>query len=179
MNNHPLGYLEEDVQLPTLTPNSLLLVNCNILPELAPYHLREKDLRKRAKFLQRTKDAIWHRWTSEYVRALRERHRLKHSNSKNPFSEGDVVIIKSEERNRHFWPLGVIEKLILGRDGVTRAAKVQSRKTVLERAIQHLYRLNFRVTGHRRTGRRRKRSILAHHPSVLGRRSSCGSVTQP
>ena len=127
------------MQLTTLPPNSLLLVNCNILPELTPYHFREKDLRKRTKFLQRTKDAIWHRWTSEYVRALRERHRLKHSNSKNPFSEGDVVIIKSEERNRHFSPLGVIEKLILGRDGVTRAAKVRSRKTVLQRAIQHLY----------------------------------------
>lgn len=61
MNNRSLGYLEEDVQLPTLTPNSLLLIDCNILPELAPYHSNERDLRKRARFLQRTKDAIWRR----------------------------------------------------------------------------------------------------------------------
>ena len=59
MNNRPLCYLEEDVQLPTLTPNSLLFVNSNILPELEPYHIEERDQRKRAKFLQATKDAMW------------------------------------------------------------------------------------------------------------------------
>ena len=139
LNNRPLSYAEDDIQLPTLTPNALLFIKCNLLPELEPYHLKEADLRKRAKFLQRSKDQIWHRWSSEYLRALRERHRLKHGNSKNPLSVGDVVILKSEERNRNCWPLGTIEKLIVGRDGVVRAAKVRTRKTVLERAIQHLY----------------------------------------
>lgn len=47
--------------------------------------------------------------------------------------------MKSEERNRNCWPLGIMQKLIAGRDGVVRAAKVQTQKTVLERAIQHLY----------------------------------------
>lgn len=111
LNNRPLSYMEkwkDDVQLPTLTPNTLLFLNSNILPELTPYHLRDRDLRKRAKFLQRNKDAIWRCWTSEYVRALRERHNLKHGSLKNPFSEGDVVILKSEEQNRSFWPLGMI-----------------------------------------------------------------------
>ena len=32
-----------------------------------------------------------------------------------------------------------MQKLIAGRDGVVRAAKVRTQKTVLERAIQHLY----------------------------------------
>ena len=61
LNNRPLSYLEGDVQLPTLTPNSFLFTNSNILPELAPYHLDERDLRKRAKFLLKTKDAMWRR----------------------------------------------------------------------------------------------------------------------
>ena len=139
LNNWPLSYTEDDVQLPTLTPNALLFVKSNILPELQSCHLKEKDLRKRAKFLQRSKDAIWRRWSSEYLRALRKQHRLKYGNSKNPLSEGDVVILRSEERNRNHWPLGIIEKLIEGRDGVARAAKVRTRKTVLESAIQHLY----------------------------------------
>ena len=43
LNNRPPTYMEEDIQLPPLTPNSLLFVNTNILPELAPYPLREKD----------------------------------------------------------------------------------------------------------------------------------------
>ena len=77
LNNRPLSYLEEDVQLPTLMQNSFLFTNSNILPELAPYHVNERDLRKRAKFPLKTKDTMWRRWTSEYLRALRERHRLK------------------------------------------------------------------------------------------------------
>ena len=139
LNNRPLSYAEDDIQLPTLTPNALLFIKSNILPELQSYHLKEKDLRKRAKFLQRSKDAIWRRQSSEYQRALLERHRLKYGNSKNPLSVGDVLILKSEERNRNCWPLGIIEKLIAGHDGVLRAAKVRTQKTVLERAIQHLY----------------------------------------
>ena len=66
LNNRPLNYAEDDIQLPTLTPNALLFKKFNILPELQSYHLIEKDLRKRAKFLQRSKDAIWCRWCSEY-----------------------------------------------------------------------------------------------------------------
>ena len=66
LNNRPLNYAEDDIQLPMLTPNALLFKKFNILPELQSYHLIEKDLRKRAKFLQRSKDAIWCRWSSEY-----------------------------------------------------------------------------------------------------------------
>ena len=101
LNNRPLSYAEDDIQLPTLKPNALLFKSI-FLPELQPYHLKEKDLRKRAKFLQRSKDAIWRCWSSESLRALRERHHLKYGNSKNPLSVGDVVILKSEERNRNY-----------------------------------------------------------------------------
>ena len=82
LNGRPLCYQEEDVQLPTLTPNTLLFLNTNILPELPPHQLDDKDLCKRAKFLLRTKDALWRRWTAEYLRAFRERHRLKHGDKK-------------------------------------------------------------------------------------------------
>ena len=34
MNNHPLSYLEEDIQAPVLTPNSMLQINPSYLPEL-------------------------------------------------------------------------------------------------------------------------------------------------
>lgn len=139
MNNRPLCYLEEDVQLPTLTPNSLLFLNSNILPELQPYHLEERDLRKHAKFLQKTKDAMWRRRTTEYLRALRERHRLKHGNKQSSLAVGDVVIIKSPERNKNSWPLGIVERLIVGRDGVVRGAGLRAGRSHIERPVQHLY----------------------------------------
>ena len=79
----------------------LLFLNTNILPELPPQQLDDKDLRKHAKFLLRMKDALWHRWTAEYLRALRERHRLKHGDKKCTLAVGDVVVIQSAERNRN------------------------------------------------------------------------------
>ena len=138
MNNRPLCYMEDDVQLPTLTPNSMLLQNVNYLPELEPFR-EEISLRKRAKFLKRTKEEMWRRWTNEYMRALRERHRLKHAKNDHHLAVGDVVIIKSSERNRNQWPLGIVETLIKGVDGVVRAVRLRSGRDRLERAIQHLY----------------------------------------
>jgi hypothetical protein len=34
LNNRPLSYMEDDIQMPTLTPNSMLFVNSNNIPEL-------------------------------------------------------------------------------------------------------------------------------------------------
>ena len=124
MNNRPLCYVEEDVQLPTLTPSVFLMLNSNVLPELQPYHIEERDFRKRAKFLMNTKDAMWRRWTTEYLSALRERHRPRRGKNgkENSLAVGDVVIVKYHERNRSFWPLGIVEQLIAGRDEVVQGA---------------------------------------------------------
>ncbi len=73
------------------------------------------DLRKTAKRLEKCKDAMWKRWTNEYLKELRERHNLKHNNKESSLKVGDVVIIKSDERNRNKWKLGHVENLIKGR----------------------------------------------------------------
>ena len=52
---------------------------------------------------------------------------------------GDVVIIKGDERNRGKWDLGIVQRLIEGRDGVVRAVKLRAGKSYLDRAPQHLY----------------------------------------
>ena len=139
LNNRPLTYLDEDIQLPVLTPNSMLHLDSNHLPELQPHHLPEKDLRKRAKFLQKCKEVMWKRWTAEYVRGLRESHRLAGGNQTNHPHVGDVVIIQDDKRNRNQWKLAVVTKLIKGRDGIIRGASLKTSKETLERAIQHLY----------------------------------------
>ena len=84
---------------------------------------------------------MWKRWTTEYLRALRERYCLKHHGTVSELSRRctDVVIIKSTERNRNCWTLVVIENLIVGKGGVLRAARVRTSKSILERAIQQLY----------------------------------------
>ncbi|XP_046863151.1 uncharacterized protein LOC124456887 [Xenia sp. Carnegie-2017] len=70
LNDRPLSYMEDDIQLPILTPNSMLFV---------------------------------------------------------------------DKRSRGKWPLGIVEKLYNGRDGVVCAVKLRAGKMYLERAVNHLY----------------------------------------
>jgi hypothetical protein len=139
LNNRPLQYVEDDVQRPILTPNSLLFVGSNAIPELQAHYLEDLRLRKRARFLSRCKDAVWRRWSTEYIRGLRERHNQKNGTKKLKLSKGDVVIIKSDERNRANWSLGIVDELYAGRDGVVRAVRLRAGKKFLDRSPNHLY----------------------------------------
>ena len=67
LNRRPLSYVKEDVQLPLLTPASFLFQKSNRLPEREPWREENVDLRKRAKYLKTCKDALWKRWSREYL----------------------------------------------------------------------------------------------------------------
>ena len=139
MNNRPLSYVEEDIQLPILTPNLLQFGRPNLLPETQGHQLENQDLRRRARYLKKCNNVLWGRSSSEYLGGLREQHILKHKGSKMTLATGDVVIIKGEEKNRGLWKLGIVEELITGRDGVVRGAKLRAGRSYLERPVQHLY----------------------------------------
>ena len=139
LNRRPLSYVEDDVQLPLLTPASFLFQRSIRLPERQPWREEDYDLRKRQRYLRTCKDALWKRWTREYLAALRERHTHIGQGKPRPLNVGDVVIIRSEDKNRGKWPLGVVEELFEGRDGKVRAIKLRAGKTFLERPIQHIY----------------------------------------
>lgn len=49
----PLSYAEDDVEIPILTPSSLLYLQPNALPELKPQNIQDYDLRKRAKYISK------------------------------------------------------------------------------------------------------------------------------
>ena len=138
LNNRPLSYVEDDLQQPLLTPNSMLNLNPNDLPSLEPHQIANMDLRKRARYLARCKEMVWSRWSKEYVRNLREQHRRAGGKQTPHPSVGDMVIMKGDAKNRNQWKLGVVEDLIKGRDGITRGAKIKTSNGVLERAIQHI-----------------------------------------
>ena len=59
LNNRPLSYVEDDAQLPLLTPNMMLLGQKNALLEQELARIKDKDLRRRAKYLQRCRDNLW------------------------------------------------------------------------------------------------------------------------
>ena len=143
LNNRPLSYVEDDIQLPILTPQTTTIGRPNLIPESENLDLSEDDadlrLRKRAKYIKKCKEAWWSRWSSDYLKALRERHNMKNGTKEMQLKIGDVVLIKGDERNKGKWKIGVIEKLIEDRDGIVRAVRLRAGKSYLERTIQHLY----------------------------------------
>lgn len=42
ISGHPLTYQEEDVEMPVLTPSSMLHLQSNQLPELSSHHIQER-----------------------------------------------------------------------------------------------------------------------------------------
>lgn len=139
LNRRPLSYVEDDVQPPLLNPSSFLFQRSIRLPEQEPWREKTTDLRKRAKYLRSCKEAVWRRCSREYLVALKERQNCNGKGKASSLNPGDVVLIRSDEKNRGKWPLGVVVELFNGRDGVVRAVKLRAGKTFLERPIQHLY----------------------------------------
>ena len=117
----------------------MLFSQSNVLPEREAHHEEEPKLRKRVKYLKKSKDAWWARWTREYLRGLRERHTLAHKETPCGVQKGDVcILIKNESKDRNKWKQGIVEELITGRDGIVRAVKLRAGNN-LERAVQQLY----------------------------------------
>ena len=139
LNRRPLSYVEDDVQLPLLTPPSFLFQRFIRLPEQEPWREETTDLRKRAKYLRSCKEAVWRRWSREYLVSLRERQNCNGKGKASSLNPGAVVLIRSEENNRGKWPLGVVVELFNDRDEVVCAVKLRAGKTFLETPIQHLY----------------------------------------
>ena len=138
LNNRPLSYVEDDIQMPILTPNSLMYDEINALPNESLGSDEDSDLRKRAKYLKRCKENVWKRWRNEYLSGLRERHTLI-KGKKPEIQVGDIMMIKGEEKNRGQWKIGIVDRLIAGKDEIVRGVRLRAGKTYLERAVQQLY----------------------------------------
>ena len=121
-----LVYNEDDIEMPVLTPALFLHQRTSQLPEEEPWRIEERDLKRRAKYLLECKNNLWCRWKKEYMVALRERHNMAHKKSKFQPEAVDVVLLKSENKNRGAWPLGIVEEIYPGKDNVVRAVQVKT-----------------------------------------------------
>ena len=110
-------YIEDDIQLPILTPNTLIFGQQNCIPSIEDKHdIEEKDLRKRFKYIQSCKNSTWSRWSQDYMKALRERHNMNHKSKTAIVKTGDVVLIKGDSKNRGKWNIGIVTNLFQGTD---------------------------------------------------------------
>ena len=58
-----------------------------------------------------------------------------------PLKEREVVLVADDREKRLNWKMGVVQKLVIGRDGRCRAAVVQVKSGLLRRPIRKLYKL--------------------------------------
>ena len=57
VNNRPLTYIEEEIDYPILTLNSLIL-GCDVnFPDAAPHESESETIKKRPKYIKRCKEA--------------------------------------------------------------------------------------------------------------------------
>ena len=147
LNNRPLTYIEEEIDYPILTPNSLILGRDVSFPDAAPHESESETIMKRHKYIRRCKEALWKRWKHEYLVALREKHNLKNKDKTFKINVGDVVLIKGEEKNRGHWKIGIVNHLYSGKDNIIRVAQLRIGKKLIDRPIQLLYPLELHCEG--------------------------------
>ena len=150
LNSRPLTYQYPDSLTEPLTPSHLVTGRRLLqLPtggegndeDEEDFYQRDK-LHKRSSYISKLLDHYWNRWKHEYLVDLREHHRVKKCHQKlQQINVGDVVTIQDENRkNRSFWRLGKVLELLIGRDNVTRGAKLLlANGNRIERPIQKLY----------------------------------------
>ena len=148
LNSRPLTYEYETEQV--LTPSHLIFgrrlspVSWDIGSTIEPEQNNTDSLCKRFLYLSRKLDHFWNRWKSEYLTDLREQHKLEKSK---PISvaEGEVVLLHDDNSKRGQWKVGVIERLVVGKDGQVRGASVRTtmqgkgKLQYLNRPLQKLF----------------------------------------
>ena len=127
-----MGYVEDDVQIPILTPSAMLYGQPTISYKRRRQKLFKDVNLKCAKYLKQPKDVLWSRWTTEYLKALRQHHNLKSRTGEATVNPGNVVLIKGGEHNGGRWRFSIVEQLIQGTDGMGRGARLRARNSYLE-----------------------------------------------
>jgi len=135
INSRPLTYCTEDINdLIPLTPNLFIRDSkSGGVPDLDV--VDSKSLVSRLKYRQSLRGDLRRRFRVEYLGLLV--HRMKTS-QKADIKVGDLVLIHSDLKKRVDWPLGKIEELFKGKDGVIRVARVKTSHGILIRPIKKL-----------------------------------------
>ncbi|XP_037034300.1 uncharacterized protein LOC119073091 [Bradysia coprophila] len=136
VNSRPLTYVSlESDEDEALTPNHFLFGSSNALKPIGdttPRDLNRNDWRA----LQEMTKHFWHRFVLEYLPDLTKR--TKWFKSVEPIKVGDVVLNIDERNPRNEWPKGIVEEVIVAKDGCIRQVMVRFEKKTLRRPVSKL-----------------------------------------
>ena len=143
VNSRPLTFVGDDIQDRTpLTPAHFLIGRSSLfIPEQLNKEETEttsEDLRRRLVVKNHLLNRFWSTWSKEYIRHLPQ---CTGGGVAPSVCQGDLVLIREDNCSRLKWPLGIVEELFPGKDGVVRAVKVRTKAGSYSRPIQRLYNL--------------------------------------
>ena len=90
-------------------------------------------------YQQKLINHFWQRWWGEYLQQLSVRQ--KWVNEQPALKIGDVVLISEDKVSRGKWPMGRVDRLLPGKDGLIRTVILKTKKGLLRRPVQRLHRL--------------------------------------
>uniref|UniRef100_V5GH76 Integrase catalytic domain-containing protein n=1 Tax=Anoplophora glabripennis TaxID=217634 RepID=V5GH76_ANOGL len=137
LNSRPLCWLSTDPSEPmALTPaHFLTLAPLDSFPA-NDYSEINKNLLSRKELLDQLVQSFWKRWRNEYLTSLQNRQ--KWNTPACPVTRGTPVLIQQENVPPLQWPLGIIEEVFPGKDGIIRVALVRTKNTTYKRPVVKL-----------------------------------------
>ncbi|XP_060805706.1 uncharacterized protein LOC132902874 [Amyelois transitella] len=144
INSRPLTYvpLDHDDDLP-LTPNDFLFMKTDSHDYPFGVFTDYDLLRRTWRESQRLADLTWKRWVKEYLPTLNRRDKWYRDNDR-PLIVGDLVVIADDQLPRNQWPLGRVDQVFPGKDGLIRVAQGKTRHGLYVRPVTKLCRLGVR-----------------------------------
>ena len=144
INSSPLTTVSDDVRdLTPITPAHLALEGALYsLPDEVSTH--EGTTRQRYLYQQKRLTHFWQRWPGQYLHQLSVRYKWV---CEQPATKiGDVLLISEDNVSRGKWPMGRVERLVPGKDGLVRTVTLKTQKGRLRRPVQRLHRLEVSTT---------------------------------
>ena len=131
VNSRPLGAISEspdDGNIITITPNHLLHGKpLKPLPTEMYKGIeglkRDKSLKEKWHTRQKIIENFWTAWKKEFLTDLRKYHNS--IGEKENIKLNACVLILTEKITKRDWPIGAVNKLLYGRDGLVRSVEVR------------------------------------------------------
>ncbi|KAL3092962.1 hypothetical protein niasHS_004989 [Heterodera schachtii] len=178
VNTRPLTFQSEEEFTQPLRPVDFLLPYKRVETSLPlsdedprdpdyAYQPRKKgELHQLMRVAIKRIDRFWKQWKTEYLLSLRERERTNQAGGSLP-REGDIVLVEEEEDPRSIWTMGKVEKLLKGRDGLVRTARVHTKGKTLVRAINLLYPLEINTSAEDEVSQIQVTTIMDSQEAVM------------
>ncbi|GFT73315.1 integrase catalytic domain-containing protein, partial [Nephila pilipes] len=101
---------------------------------------RKENLSGRMLYQNKLLHNIWAKWKNNYSMQLRKAHNYVNPSPEKDLKREDIVLLlEGINKSKYLWPLGIIEDVIIGRDGHTRSSLLPTAKGESKRLIQLIY----------------------------------------